>query len=365
MEIFSIMKKLLIINKVQFGYHIDSYKYCQYLKNNFDITYLCFDTGKQKVQEENINIIYIPHEKTFLNKGFNFIKICRHQIKHQNYDIVFIVHFLMSSFIKIGIMHQKFILDIRTNSVNTNKYKRFIHDQILKIDSLFFKNITIISECLKKKLKISEAHILPLGSDPITSTDKKYINMHLLYVGTLNGREIHKTITGLAQFISYYKTKNFPLVVTYDIIGYGKDYEEKQIIDTIQKYNLMHIITFHGRKTHSELTPFFKKANIGISYVPNQEHFRCQPPTKTFEYINSGLFCIATNTDANKNLISQENGLICEDSVDSFYNSLLKFQQVKSQINTQAIRKTLKDYHWNKIITNNLYCYLTLIGNKS
>jgi hypothetical protein len=44
-------KKLLIINKIQFGYHTDTFKYCQYLKDEFDITYICFDAKEIKIND--------------------------------------------------------------------------------------------------------------------------------------------------------------------------------------------------------------------------------------------------------------------------------------------------------------------------
>lgn len=39
-------KKLLIINKDPFRYHVDTYKYCQYLRDRYDITYICIEPSK-------------------------------------------------------------------------------------------------------------------------------------------------------------------------------------------------------------------------------------------------------------------------------------------------------------------------------
>ena len=44
MKLNNIKSKIVIINKTQFGYHTDYYKYCEYLKDDYDITFLCFDS---------------------------------------------------------------------------------------------------------------------------------------------------------------------------------------------------------------------------------------------------------------------------------------------------------------------------------
>jgi len=42
-------------------------------------------------------------------------------------------------------------------------------------------------------------------------------------------------------------------------------------------------------------------------------YYDCQPATKTFEYILSGMVCIATSTYENKKLINNINGVLCND----------------------------------------------------
>jgi len=354
------MEKLLIINRAQFGYHIDSYKYCQYLKNKFDITYICFNNKNKKVREDGVNVVYIKNTGSFLNRGLRFIRFCRHYIKKENYDIVFIVHFIMAFLVKIRLNQSKFILDIRTASVNNKLKVRLIEDLALRVNVLFFRRITIISKCLMLKLGISnkKCHILPLGSDPISINNKTFKDINLLYVGTLNGRSIDKTVKGLAKFIDECDKARLGLRITYDIIGFGEKDEERQLANTISELNLESYIMFHGRIMHSELEPFFQKTNIGVSFVPIENHYQCQPPTKTYEYINSGLFCIATKTVANSNLISKNNGILCNDSEESFYEALMILNKIKSRIHSERVRATLNDCSWKDIVTNNLLQYL-------
>ena len=53
------MKSLIFINNEQFGYHTDTLKYVQYLKNKYRITYICQDYGKNIISEDNVKVIYI------------------------------------------------------------------------------------------------------------------------------------------------------------------------------------------------------------------------------------------------------------------------------------------------------------------
>lgn len=86
-------RSLLIINKSQFGYHIDSFKYCEYLKVDFEVTYLCFDAKKEKIVLPGVNVKYISGEGTYLKRGLSFIKACKSEIEKNNYSKVFCVYF--------------------------------------------------------------------------------------------------------------------------------------------------------------------------------------------------------------------------------------------------------------------------------
>jgi glycosyltransferase involved in cell wall biosynthesis len=353
-----IKKKLLIIDKSQFGYHTDSYKYCQYLKNNFDITYICFDVNQKKKKEDGIKILYVPHKGSFLQKGINYIRFCRRYIKNNQTDLIFVVYFQMASLLSLTLPAKKFILDIRTGSDDKNIVKRKIFDLIMRFESRFFKHITIVTECLGKKLRLKAAkyHILPLGSDTLSTTEKSFETIKLLYVGTLYVRNIHETVLGLSYFIK--KLDRQDVVITYDIFGFGTKGEENLLKKTISKTNLESTVKFHGRKNHDELKPYFDHCNIGVSYIPIIDYFQCQPPTKTFEFINAGLPCIATSTKENKRLITQENGLLCKDTASSFSETLMKFFISRNTYDSKRIRESLKSHSWENIVQNNLLVYL-------
>jgi len=120
------------------------------------------------------------------------------------------------------------------------------------------------------------------------------------------------------------------------------------------------VITLYGRIPHFELQPFFDKCNIGVSYIPMTEYYEFQPPTETFEYILSGMVCIATDTNENRLLISKENGVLCEDNPESFANALDYVYYNRQNYNSETIRNSLKDYTWENIVNK----YLIPILNK-
>jgi len=357
-------KKILLINKTQFGYHTNSYNYCKYLKDAFDITYISFDTDKKKMEESGVTICYVPYHGSVLTRGLNFIKYCRNYIKNNQVDLIFVLYFQLSSLLKIGLSSNKFLLDIRTGAVGSTPKKRAIADTIMSFETHFFKHITVISESLRDKLGLNskKCHILPLGADELSSTDKLFHSIHLLYVGTLSFRDIDKTVFGLSRFIQKYKHEN--LDISYDIFGSGTVEAEELLRVSISETNLENIVTFHGRKNHKEIQYYFDNCNVGVAYVPITDYYDVQPPTKIFEYARAGMVNIATSTYENRRLITEDNGVICDDTIDSFSDALETIYIYKDKWNSQQIRESLEDFSWEKIVNNNLKKYLYKILEK-
>jgi glycosyltransferase involved in cell wall biosynthesis len=264
---------------------------------------------------------------------------------------IFIHYFENCQYLKKLLPWKKMILDIRSLSINKDENQRIQYDSRLKKTCKHFDFVTIISEGLRKKLKLptEKSAILPLGSDVISRQPKTFESLKLLYVGTLNGRNIAQTIKGLSIFC-----KKYPQIqnISYDIIGDGSELEE--IKELVAEQDLSDKITLHGRIPHFELSPYFDKCNIGISYVPVTDYYEHQPVTKTYEYILSGMACIATNTFENKIIINNDNGVLCDDSPLSFAQALERITANQSLYNSAYIQNTLKDHTWQDIVENKL-----------
>ncbi|MDE5784117.1 MAG: glycosyltransferase [Prevotella sp.] len=344
------MEKLTILNTSQFGTLTDSYKWCQYLKDFYDITFVCFDNKLKKMDIDGINYKYVHRFDNSILRGLWYIIystiFC---LKHK--APVFIVYFEHCDILPRLLPWRKFHVDIRTLAVTNNPEYNKIKDEKLKRSLKYFKSISYISDGVKKKINIhsNNQYILPLGADPLCFDQKKWQTLNLLYVGTLRHRDIIKTVEGVKLYID--QTGNND--ITYDIIGEGDDY--RLIADFVENNFLGNNVHLHGRIAYDELKPFFDKNNIGVSFIPLEECYQDQTPTKTFEYILSGLYCIATSSRANKDVVTPQNGILISDSSVAFCEALKKLETQRYTLQSDNIRNTLIDhYTWKAIVNSHI-----------
>jgi len=345
--------KLLIVNPEQFGYGAGYYYYVKYLKEYYDITFVCFDKGYTVIEEQNVNIIYLPFSKNQISRTYNYLKTLVLISKDNNFKIIFTKWFKFALMIPLLVKGEDKILDIRSVSVEYSKFDRILENSLKFITSLPFKKVTVVSESSSKLLLIpkKKVNILPLGANIIDKSKKVYDKMYLLYVGVLDNRNLSITIKGIKKFIENNENcKSFK----YFIIGYGTNEEESKIIDAIKENNLDNVVVYLGKKHHTQLLPYLKNSTIGISFVPQTSYYDVQPPTKIFEYALSGLITIATDTFESRKLINEENGVICQDNANSFLNALEKIYNNLDNYNEKSIRASLKDNQWDKIVDNYL-----------
>jgi len=349
--------KLLIINRVQFGYLIDNYYFCKYANNDFEITYLGFYTGKPLKKINNINVKHVTYTKNKLKNYINFFSGIFKEMQKTN-DVVFITYFPFVFIFRIFFPNKKIILDIRTGSVNRSIYKRKFQDKLLKFGTLFFKHITIISEGLAKKIGLKKYHLLPLGAERKDYSTKKFSTLRIIYIGTLNNRKIEDTIAGIELFL-----KNNPKWqnLEYIIIGDGYHEERNKLKKLVNDKNLETNIRLPGYIHHEELDEYLENANVGVSYIPIDERFNVQPPTKTYEYLLSGIVTIATDTDENRKVINKQNGVLIEDNPTSFAKGLEHIANNLDNYNPEEIKQNMKNFEWVNIIQNNLIPYIKSI----
>ena len=348
------MKKILFVDNIQFGYLTDTYKYCQYLCNDYSITYVSFDRGGKKYEIPNGKTVYVPHTKIKVFNGVRFLIRAIMQAVFFNGSI-FVVYFPYCSIIRKILFWKRIHVDVRTLSVSTDAAIREKADRQLAKEVVVFDTCSFISEGILRKLKLptkTRSFILPLGADVISYSNKDFNSLRLLYIGALYHRNILDTVKG----VHLYKQRHPGSNIHYDIVGYG---EEIEIINDFVKSNgLADVVVLHGRKPYEELKPFLDECNIGVSYIPIEDCFQYQPPTKTFEYAFSGLAVLATATEANKEIINEVNGVLIKDNPESFADSLDKLMNM--QFDSEKIRESVKDYSWENIIS---YCLKPIIDN--
>lgn len=346
------MKKILFIDRYQFGYTTDSLKYCEYLNKKYKIRYISFDFGWKKIQVPNINVIYIPRIGNLVIRAVIFILAALYNILFFH-SFIFILYFPKCSILKRIIFWKKMHIDVRTLSVMANPEEREKSDQQMQKDLYYFDSSSFITQGIKQKISLpkkQKSFILPLGADIISTTNKSFEELNLLYVGTLFNRNIIETVKGVIDFV-----KSHPNIkIHYDIIGDGINDEIKELSQLIKNKKAEKYITLHGRLPYYSLQPFFDTHNIGISFIPITDYYAYQPPTKTYEYILSGLFCMATATIANQEIITTTNGILHQDNAKSFTEALEKILKNRHLYNSVAIRETLLNYQWGNIINNYL-----------
>jgi len=273
-------------------------------------------------------------------------------LNKRNISKVFLSYFEGCLLIPLLCGRKKIILDIRTGSLKGNRIGRFIENFVILLESSFFSRITVLSKGLINKLKIPKKKVvlLPLGAEATVGNRRialEWDKIRMLYVGTLHKRNIHETVVAVGKFL-----ESTSCDLYYDIIGFGSEEEEKKLTRYIAKLGLEANVRFHGRKDYSEVEKYLASSNIGVSYIPMTPYFEYQPPTKTFEYILSGMPCIATNTFENKQLIFAENGILCNDNPESFSEGIKEIWENRQNYLSASIVKSLEDYTWKNIVDN-------------
>lgn len=349
---------LLFVYPNQFGYHTDSYKYCSYLKNSFSISYLCYDQGYPKLSIQGVDIFYMPYQSFRIKRLIDFyLQVLKYTYRNP-IDILFVIQFKFSFVLGLLGSSKIKILDFRSGDLSENKTLRYIKNKILWFDSLFYQHVTSISEGLTGILKLNQSKtiILPLGGESFSLKEHSFNRIDLLYVGSLERRNIDQTIKGLALFLS--KNENYIGSVSYTIVGFGKVNTLKKINQLIKDLEIGDIVKFIGRVPYANLSVFFEKCNIGVAYIPKKPYYDFQPSTKTFEYILSGLFTIATDTFENQSIINGKNGILCNDTPESFADAIQWIHDNINVLGDYKIRDSIKDSKWESIVDKILRPFL-------
>ena len=255
-------KKILIITRQQFGYHTDTYYYSKYAESYFAITHIGFDAGRPKIKINGVDCIYVSRNGNVVFRYIRFLIALLRECR-KDYDVIFIKYFIGSSLLKLFNQRKIFVFDIRTGSVAKNIFIRKFSDFICRLESRFFRYITVISSSLAIKLRLPEnrVHVLPLGAEPVNESQKQYDSLRLLYVGTFNGRKIGGTIEGFARFYAEFSNS---VDIAYYIVGDGHGNELEKLRELVKQKELEHVIFLPGYIHQSELEKYYHQSNRNV-----------------------------------------------------------------------------------------------------
>lgn len=355
MESETLQEKLFVIDQQQFGYNIVIYELVKRLIAKFEITLLCWDEELPRKDIDGINIIYIPQNGRKIKSVLRFRLKVIEALRKNRFDKIFTTYYVGVSSIHLFAKKAKRVCFIITGSITSNAVKRILFNSILYLESISFRNRTLLSENMAKSLGFDKFHVLPLGATTKAAGQKNFSELHLLYVGTFNNRHVEKAIIGFSKF-----TKRYSSLVSchFTIIGTGYPEAVDAVQTSVKKYHLGDFVSYEGYIHQDDLSPYYEKCNVGISYVPITPFFDSQPPTKTYEYLLSGLAVLATSTKENKRLINDENGVLTGDTPDDFCNGLKQIYDKRELFDSEKIKKSSAMYSWDHIVYKNLVPYL-------
>lgn len=351
------MKKILFISPGQFGTHTGTYYHCLLLKDKYNITYIGLDDGQKNHNIDGIKIIHIRRERVrngLLDRKI-FFKVIREELKNRHYDLIITNYFILCS-ILLFITNVNVVVSIRSGFISSKYFMKILYNIFMFLEIKLFKNITSLSKGMIKHLHLpSRTRVIPLGGPSFSFKNKSFESLNILYVGTFHERNIDNTIYAYAKFFKEYK--DF-IDMHYTIIGIGSRNDTKKIVDTIDDLGMDKHISYKGSVRYPELDEYMMGHNIGISYIPLKSHFEYQPPTKTYEYLLSGMAVLATGTIENKKVIKNNNGVITGDSIEEVYCGLKHIYMQRLSYNSEYIQKESQIYTWDSIIKNILIPYI-------
>lgn len=342
---------MLILNFTQFGYHTDSYMYARYAdREKIELHYCCLDTGLKRIDLERVKVMYIALKTSRIKTYLSFFYKSKRYIRKEKFDLIFHVGSKFTKVLRLLNLFSPMVLDIRTGDLSDNRLRLWFRNKQITISTWLYRRVSVISESLSKELKINprKTTIIPLGGERHFFAPKEFNSFRMLYVGSLNNRNIEQTILGF----SICKAGNPELDLSYHIIGFGSKSVENLLLKTIEETGMSSFITFHGRKSISEVAEFLEFCNVGVVYVPQVRYYDFQPSTKFYESVLSGMPVIATNTLENRRSLKSGCGVLCEDNPDSFSNSLEKLIKEKNSYNSQKIIDAYAESDWKFIVSN-------------
>ena len=347
---------LIMLSPDQFGYHTDDYYRAYYAREEFKVYVICYDHKKEKINLDGVSVTYVKYGRGRIKDEIAVLYKLNEFLLTINQGIIYTRFFAFCVFFRLLNIRRNFnwILDIRTGSVSSNCFLRLIYNSCLRFTALAFNEVTIISSSLAKILKLNRYSIVPLGGQPLVNFDELKPNlnvMNFIYVGIFDGRNIKDTINAYARFYNQYGNN---IRTKYTIIGYAIDKEEeKSIINAISE-NMNAPIYYVGRVPNMKLKAYFNEANIGISYIPITPWYDVQPPTKTYEYLVNGLFCIATDTSENRHIITPENGILIKDNKKSVFEAMVQLYDMRYSFDRHEIAKKSDHLTWSTIYAERL-----------
>ena len=180
------------------------------------------------------------------------------------------------------------------------------------------------------------------------------------FIGTFHHRKIEDTLIGFKKFYDKYNDR---INMSYTLIGKGKKRDDEKIVIILDEYHMHQIVNIKKPVPFKDLTGYLDTHNIGVSYIPITNFYDIQPPTKTYDYLFSGLVVIGTDTKENRKIICKENGVLIDDNYDAFFKGLEELFINRCFYDINKIRLNFENYSWCNIVNDILKPLIKRIYN--
>lgn len=341
-KILKVLSKHFVIINYIYTYKKESY-------NNEDIIQYKVPLKRGSLFSPFINLIYIYFKNTKIIYKSKSDLIWIGTTSGYHTSLLFIYRLLFRK--------RKIFIQLFTPNVNKSRVKRYLNNTVLKMNLKFFNYIgsgtndnVIIYKIPKYKLIELE-----VGYPDYGFSLRAFKNLNLIYLGTINNRELFKTVEGLNMFLKRNKDflTNKMINVTYDIIGGGSSDDIKMIKNAIIRQNLSNIIKYHGYLEEVDVKKLLKKANVGVAYLPKTNYFNNLSSTKIVEYFLTGMPVLSVDTKFAKKVVNNKSGILCTDSSEGFAIGLEEILMKLNNYDSKEIRNMYEEYTINKVIEQN------------
>lgn len=355
----SLNKKVLIIHPGQFGYHTSTYYYCKYLRHQYTIDYLGLNENLPNKEILGVNFFHVKKKDSSIINRFSLIKMALGFSSKYHHDFI-LINYSPLCFIFRLFFPYSLAVEIRSVYIFKNKFRRILYNIFLSLEARLFKNITTISNGISNYLFLpKKTVIIPLGGEEEAIGSKTFDSLKMLYVGTFVNRNIQNTITAFSQFHFKFGSK---IEMEYNIIGFGSNNDVEKIIETIKSEKVENHVSYLGIIRQPELSTHLQSHNVGISYIPLTPYYDFQPPTKTFEYLLSGMAVLGTHTSEHRSIINNTNGVLVGDTANEVYNGMVEIYKNRHLYSSHKIKEQSMLYTWEAIVEKKMRPFIESIN---
>ncbi|MES0488502.1 MAG: glycosyltransferase [Leptospirales bacterium] len=260
------------------------------------------------------------------------------------------------SLFKFGKKEEAWLLDIQSPAISQKKKAKW-RSLIKPIKQIGYDAVCTLNRASALSHLghiFKPVFIVRLGYSPEISCKKlskkntEVKPVKFLYMGAISKA---RKLEGLLESILILKEKyHITNVIQFDFYGNG-DYVN-ELVDFVKQKKLINIVKYKGVLSYENIIVKMKDYDVGFSYLPINTFYNKSPVSKTIEYIAAGLYVIASNTWANREIIVHgKNGLLTDNDPE-------QLAQVINDLITKGISSKyilnsgdlLKEYSWEHIV---------------